>query len=273
MFVAAALLVLAQSSPLAPPAAPASTAARHPARLIGLPDEAIAYIPARAGLNPPLLVVLHGAGRRADRMIERLAPEANARGIVLLAPTSRGATWDTVAIAEEPASPNSPLANARSRSFSSSRDADRVEAAIAALAKFVPVDRSKTAIAGFSDGATFALAMGMSRIHAFSAVIAWSPGIAIRTASAERGRRVFISHGRRDPVLRFDATCGRIVPMLQSEGAAVSFLPFEGGHDMPKVALDTFFDAVFGVIPGVSRHPLPSDVEKCMRKPDAPMAG
>lgn len=232
----------------------------------------IAYVPANAGAQPPLLVLLHGAGRRADRMIEDLAAEANERGIVLLAPTSRGATWDTVSSAEQPPSPDSMLASSLAHRFNSSRDAIRVEAAIAALGKIVPVDRSRTVLAGFSDGATFALAMGLSRNHPFSAVIAWSPGIAIETASPARGRRVFVSHGRQDQVLSFNTDCAEIVPLVQSEGAAVSFLPFAGGHEIPQIAKDTFLDAIFGPLPGAPVHPLPSKVERCMGpRPDVPM--
>lgn len=270
MLLTTALLVLVQT--VSPPASPAANTEAHQPHILTLSNEAIGYVPASAGPRPPLLVLLHGAGRRADRMIERLAAEADARGIVLLAPTSIGMTWDTVSRAEEPQSPSSTLANSLARRFSSSHDADRVEAAIAALAKTVPVDRARTVLAGFSDGATFALAMGMSRNHPFSAVIAWSPGIAIETVSPAHGRKVFVSHGRQDPVLSFNTDCAEIVPLVQSEGAAVSFLPFKGGHEMPEIAKDAFLDAVFGPVPGAPVHPLPARVERCMNaRPDVPL--
>ena len=233
-------------------------------RLIPLPEDAVAYLPASAPARPPLLVLLHGAGHRQREMLEHFEAEADARGIVLLAPASHGISWDAVLAAEEPPSPASPLANARARRFTGSEDANRVEAAIAALGQKVPVDRARTVLAGFSDGATFALAMGMARGHAFAAVIAWSPGIAIRTADPAHGRRVFVSHGRRDPLLRFDETCGEIVPMLQSEGAAVTFLPFDGGHDAPEQVKDAFLDALFGRVAGSPALPLPAKAETCM---------
>lgn len=231
-----ALLALAQ-----PAAAPA-----HQARLITLPDDAIAVVPASAGAHPPLLVLLHGADHRPVWILRQFADEADRRGIVLLAPTSKGQTWDSVAIAEAPLSPDSPLANREALRFGRSRDADRVEAAIAALSKQVPVDRDRTVLAGFSDGATFALAMGMSRDHPFAAVIAFSPGIAIATPDPARGRHVFVSHGREDQTLKFDTTRTEIVPLLESEGAAVTFLPFEGRHEMPQAVKDAALDAVFG---------------------------
>lgn len=267
-----ALVALAQAAPPAPAVQPTATAA--PAgRVIALPDDAIAYVPASAGPRPPLLVLLHGAGHRQREMLERFIPEADTRGIVLLAPTSQGITWDTVETAEEPPSRDSPLANAVARRFSSSRDAGRVEAAIAALAKQVPVDPERTVLAGFSDGATFALAMGMSRAYPFAAVIAWSPGIAIRVTNPARGRRVFISHGRQDRILRFADTCGEIVPLVESEGAIVTFMPFNGDHEAPPAVKDGFLDAVFGAVPGAPPHPLPTTIEKCLRTPDDPMMG
>jgi predicted esterase len=190
-------------------------------------------------------------------MIEHFEAEADKRGIILLAPTSRGVTWDMVLAAEAPPSADSPLANERARQFSRTRDADRVESAISSLARIVPVDRSRTVLAGFSDGATFALALGLSRDHQFAAVIAWSPGIAIETLRPARGRHVYVSHGRRDPILEFQVTCGEIIPLLETEGAKVSFFPFEGVHEAPDWLKDTFLDAVFGPVEGTKARPIP----------------
>jgi predicted esterase len=265
MFLAAAFLALAQTATAAP---------AHQSRLLALPDDAIAYIPATAPPNPPLLVLLHGAGRENAIMVQHFEAEADKRGIVLLAPTSRGVTWDTVAIAEEPPSSDSPLAARMAHRFTGSRDAKRVDDAIASLEKIVPVDPRRTVLSGFSDGATFALAMGMARDEPFAAVIAWSPGIAIQTAEPARGRRVFVSHGRSDPILKFETTCRDIVPLLQSEGANVTFLPFAGGHDAPVWLKDTFLDAVFGKVAGSEGRPLPTEVEKCAgAKAEVPKLG
>ena len=220
------------------------------AKLFALPDGAVGYIPVSATLHPPLLVLLKGAGHEQATMVEHFEAEADKRGLVLLAPDSRGVTWDKVLDAEAPLSVDSPITNAQSHSFSRSPDATRVEQAIAALGKILPVDRARTALAGFSDGATFALAMGMSRDHPFAAVIAWSPGIAIRTDNPARGRKVYISHGRTDPILKFDVTCSDIVPLVKSEGGDVTFVPFDGGHDAPTWLKDEFLDAVFGRVAG-----------------------
>jgi hypothetical protein len=74
---------------------------------------------------------------------------------------------------------------------------------------------------------------------------------------------VFVSHGRQDPILKFDITCGEIVPLLQSEGADVIFLPFDGGHDAPPPVKDAFLDAVFGRVAGSQALPLPANAGVC----------
>jgi predicted esterase len=262
MLVAAALLALA---PVTAPVERMPVSPLTPnGRLVALPDDAVAYVPKSAGANPPLLVLLHGAGRQRLTMIQHFEPEADARGLVLLAPTSRGPTWDAVAIGERMPSPDSPLAHTVARRFSVSRDEKRVDAAVANLAKLVPTDRARTVLAGFSDGATFALAMGMSRYEPFAAVIAWSPGIALETEQPARGRRVFVSHGRQDPLLAYQTTCRDIVPLLQAEGASVTFLPFNGVHDAPKPVKDAFLDAIFGTVPGSEAAPLPATAAACV---------
>lgn len=231
--------------------------------LFGLPDGAVGYVPASATPDPPLLVLLHGAGHRQVEMVEHFEAEADERGILLLAPDSRGVTWDSVLDAKGPPSTDSPLANELAHRFARTPDSARVEKAIANLERVIPFDQNRVVLAGFSDGATFALAMGMSRAYRFAAVIAWSPGIAIRADDPARGRRVFVSHGRQDPILQFAVTCSDIVPLLQNEGAAVTFLAFDGQHEAPLPIKDAFLDAVFGPRRGQVLRPLPSTTHDC----------
>ena len=268
MILSAAFLVVAQPASAAAPIHPVESAAPAPFdRPLALPDDAVAYVPSSAGPHPPLLVLLHGAGRTRMWMIDHFRAQADKRGILLLAPTSLGATWDAISAAQESRSPGSALAERMGHRYGGSRDSRRVDAAIANLAKLVPFDLSRVVLAGFSDGATFALAMGMARSQHFSAVIAWSPGIAIETSQPARGRRVFVSHGRSDPVLSYSTDCGEIVPLLQGEGANVTFLPFDGVHEVPETAKDIFLDAAFGPVSGAPPHPLPTGEAACNAKP------
>jgi len=104
-------------------------------------------------------------------------------------------------------------------------------------------------------------------------VIAWSPGIAIETAAPARGRKVYISHGRQDPILKFEVTCNDIVPLVKGEGGEVTFVPFDGVHEAPVWLKDTFLDAVFGKVAGSRARPLPEHgAATCVGgRPGAPM--
>ena len=56
---------------------------------------------------------------------------------------------------------------------------------------------------------------------------AWRAGMPRR-----RGLRVFISHGRRDTILPFDASV-RLQQAMRDAGLRVTWFPFDGGHEMP----------------------------------------
>jgi predicted esterase len=94
------------------------------------------------------------------------------------------------------------------------------------------VDPHRLAIAGFSDGATYSLSLGVVNGDLFTHIIAYSPGFMI--PGTRHGRPpIFISHGRNDPVLPF-ARCGqRLATELKHDGYSVEFVPFDDGHAVP----------------------------------------
>ena len=98
----------------------------------------------------------------------------------------------------------------------------------------------KLAIGGFSDGATYALSLGLDNGSLFTHVMAFSPGfIAARRPSGKP--RIFISHGRSDNILPIDATSRRIVPALEEAGYPVTYKEFDGPHAVPEtIARDAF---------------------------------
>jgi phospholipase/carboxylesterase len=64
---------------------------------------------------------------------------------------------------------------------------------------------------GFSDGASYALSLGLTNGDLFRHVIAFSPGF--MAPAARRGEPpVFVSHITRDGVLPIGVTSHRIVP-------------------------------------------------------------
>ena len=88
------------------------------------------------------------------------------------------------------------------------------------------------AIGGFSDGASYALSLGLSNGDLFTHVMAFSPGF-MQPAQRIGKPRIYLSHGKSDPVLPFD-NAQRIVKNLQNMGYDVRFRQFEGGHGVPQ---------------------------------------
>ncbi|HYM24679.1 MAG TPA: alpha/beta hydrolase-fold protein, partial [Vicinamibacterales bacterium] len=161
----------------------------------------------------PLLLFLHGATQTGAGMLRRIGRAAEEAGVVVVAPDSRDVTWDAIrdAFGEDVAHLNRVL--------------DYVFARVA-------VDPGRIAIGGFSDGATYALSLGISNGDLFPRVAAFSPGFVI--SASPRGRpRFFLSHGRSDQILPIDQCSRVIVPQLRSKGYDVTFREFEGRHEMP----------------------------------------
>jgi phospholipase/carboxylesterase len=179
---------------------------------LGGERDGVLVVPERAG-PAPLIVMLHGAsgsGRRAARLIGSAAAEL---GCVILAPDSRDRTWDAVTGAFGP-------------------DVRFLERALAEAAARCDLDPGRLAIAGFSDGATYALALGRANGDRFPQVLAFSPGFLI-PARRVGTPRLFVSHGRQDDVLPIDSCSRVMVPLLRKEGYEVRYREFEGGHEAP----------------------------------------
>jgi phospholipase/carboxylesterase len=213
---------------------------QRPRIVIQLPEGALASVPAvehRVTKPPPLIILLHGAGQSADQAISQFEEGQDCTEAVILAPKSLGLTWDVIAKAHRQALDGNILASEHFR-YSTSKDAGRVTAAIAALAERVETDASRSLLMGFSDGASFALALGTGRDRPFSAVVALSPGLSTVALRPARGRPVLVIHGEKDRTLPFAFTRSTIVPALRSANLAVRFVAFSGGHEMVEKPLE-----------------------------------
>lgn len=96
----------------------------------------------------------------------------------------------------------------------------------------VAVDGERIAVAGFSDGASYALGLGGANGGLFGAVVAFSPGFVL-VAPLDGAPRFFVSHGTADDLLPIDRTSRRIVPALRGEGLDVTYREFSGPHIVP----------------------------------------
>ena len=183
--------------------------------LTGGGRDALLYIPRgyRADDPAPLALVLHGAGGNASHGLGLLAAQADAHGLVLLAPTSRRQTWDAVM-----------------GRFGA--DVGLIDRALDHVFEHVALDPDRVAVGGFSDGASYALSLGLTNGDLFGHVLAFSPGF---TAHAARhGRpRIFVSHGTRDETLPISACSRRLVPALRHAGYDVTYHEFDGPHTVP----------------------------------------
>ncbi len=199
-----------------PTATPGGPAPAPGTSALGLEEtrDSLLHVPAAGLAGPaPLVLVLHGAGGDAEAGLGLLRPLADEKGLVLLAPASRGSTWDAVAGGYGP-------------------DVTVVDRALATVLGTVPVDAERIAVAGFSDGASYALGLGLANGGLFRRVVAFSPGFV--PPGPRTGRPpVFVSHGTGDDVLPIDRTSREIVPALRDDGYEVTYREFDGGHVVP----------------------------------------
>ncbi|MBM0233356.1 phospholipase [Micromonospora sp. STR1_7] len=174
---------------------------------------AVAYAPQPTAADTPyrLVLLLHGAGGSARQALDLLLPVADAQHLLLVAPQSSAASWDLIA-------------------GGFGVDVARIDGLLASAYDGYPV-RDVT-LGGFSDGASYALSLGLTNGDLVDAVLAFSPGFAAPPATHGRPR-IFISHGVDDRVLPIDVCSRRLVPRLHDLGYDVTYQEFPGGHEVP----------------------------------------
>ena len=172
--------------------------------------------PARMRVTPgggprALVVVLHGAGGTPAGALDAFRGGWNEPGLVLIAPASKGQTWSILRSEQD-------------------LDLESVNLALAQAYERCTIDRRRIAVGGFSDGATYALTLGVSNGDLFPAVIALSPGGIV--AGEQRGvPRFFVSHGTLDTVLPIARAGDAVVKRLRDANYPVTYRRFRGGHE------------------------------------------
>ncbi len=214
------------------PGTPTETPTLGPSPLgLGGFRDGILYVPESHSPDTaaPLFVALHGAGGAGDNWASYYA-RAEARGMILLAPDSRSPSWDLILGGFGP-------------------DVEFLDRALAHTFERCLIDPARIALGGFSDGASYALSLGLSNGDLFSHLVAYSPGFMQATNPIVGKPRTFVSHGRLDPILPVTTSRDFIVPSLRDDGYDVTYEEFDGGHEVPASISESALDWFFGVEP------------------------
>lgn len=183
-------------------------------------DERDAYLMVPQGLDParpaPLIVMLHGKGGQANETLGEWRRTAARNKVIVLAPQSRGHTWEV---------DNGPVGP----------DAVFIDQALAAVFDRFRIDPEKLAIAGFSDGGTMALSSGMVNGELFSDILAFAP-IRFHAPGALGLPRVFLANGESDTGASYP-NARAMARQLEGDGYDVEFFGFKGGHYMDEDAV------------------------------------
>ena len=194
------------------PSQPPLPAGEH--HLPGGGDSSVLFVPATAGDGPlPLVVLLHGATSRPERVLTVLRSDAERDGFLVLAPKSHDYTWDIIGGGFGP-------------------DIATLDRLLVEVFDRFEVDPARIALAGFSDGASYALSVGLINGELFARILAFSPGFLV--PGRRRGRpAVFLSHGEADTVLPIQRCSRRIAGQLRADGYPLDYREFDGGHTVP----------------------------------------
>ena len=191
---------------------------------LGTSRDGLRFVPStyRVGEALPLLITLHGAGGDAYGGMQPYLAFAEAARVVLLSPDSRLTSWDR-------------------RYGSFGNDVYFIDNALSDTFLQCSINPAKVAIAGFSDGASYALSLGLTNGDLFRNIMAFSPGFMV--PNVRRGKpAVFMSHGTADTVLPIDTTSRVFAPKLQSLNYPVTYREFDGSHQLPAAVSAAAFN-------------------------------
>jgi phospholipase/carboxylesterase len=213
---------------------PTASPGAHPLGL-GQGRDGVYYVPpSYTPKRPaPLVLCLHGAGGHGARSILAMQAQADRAGLLLVAPDSRDVTWDVLRGGLGP-------------------DVRFIDEALGLMFAQFAVDPAHIAIDGFSDGASYALTLGLPNGDLFTHILAFSPGF-MAPPGANGAPRIFISHGTRDPVLPIDFCSRRLVPLIRQAGYEVRYREFDGPHGVPDEIQSEAVDWMLAIPPPPSR--------------------
>ncbi|WP_088343677.1 MULTISPECIES: esterase [Rhodomicrobium] len=158
----------------------------------------------------PLMVLFHGGGGGAEKILPVMRGHAEANRFLLLVPQSLMPTWDIVIAGNGP-------------------DRERLDMALAEVASRFTLDAARFAFAGHSDGGSYSLSNGLCNGDIVTHILAFSAGF--MTALHQEGAPyIFIAHGSKDEQTPVE-TAGRAhAARLKQAGYDVTYIEYDGPH-------------------------------------------
>lgn len=166
----------------------------------------------------PLLVMFHGAGGEANRVLPHLVPLSRKRGFLLMTPQSTYPTWDIVVGGNGP-------------------DLSHLDQSLQWVASRFALDPGHLCLAGFSDGGSYALSTGLTNGDVASHVIGLSAGF-INSFTQAGAPRIFLAHGRSDLQLPIETSAQPHALKMLEAGHDLTLLPFDGDHVIVPWVID-----------------------------------
>lgn len=197
---------------------------------LGIADErdAVLIVPENLPTDGavPLLVMFHGAGGSADKVLPFFIDHARQRGFLLLLPQSQFPTWDLVIGGNGP-------------------DLERLDKALTEVASRFVVDPTHLGFAGFSDGGSYALSAGVTNGDLASHVMAFSAGF-MSVFQQNGAPRIFIAHGLEDEQLPIETSARPHVAKLKAAAYEVTAVEFKGPHRIEPAVVTLAMDFFLG---------------------------
>lgn len=181
------------------------------------------YVPSsyKKGVAMPILVMLHGYSGDAES-VRYTFPLAEQHGVIVLAPESRDVTWGM-----------------ESPGFDT--DSRFIGMAFRWVAEVLTIDRSRVAMGGVSDGANYALNMGLAYGDTFNRLMIFSAGT-LATFRRQGKPQIFLAHGTQDRAMPIDRTGRKFAAQLKDEQYDITYREYEGGHGAPLDIVTEAFD-------------------------------
>lgn len=169
----------------------------------------------------PVVVLLHGFNGSGEGIALEFRAIAERTGVVIVAPNSRGQTWDLI------------LNNV-------GFDVAHINGILRWTFDNINVDPARFTLSGFSDGGTYATWLGLRNGELFARIGVFS-GCATLPGGREGSPRIYLTHGVADSVFPID-NCARPLPAgLRERGYTVEYREHPLGHIIPLDVADSLF--------------------------------